>query len=558
MILLQTSKHSINQFKRTLTTPHHLINRTYSFESGRNRKPNTRTTTESQSSTSTTTSKNEKPKAEENPDQKPTIIIGHGRRHHRHHPKSNINTNSTNSTRTTNHHTRLINQRKLLLPFVPLPFDHLSHLKPKVLSLDRLFSLQRPLLEIELSVSERRSISLESRLESLSDSNPDESDIILSSNNQLDRDHITVGSPSDPSFKSPQSAHGHHLTDYGVDEGFEDDLWGAVDGYAPYLITEPDGIDPDWSGELKHYLATSSAFVPPPVPAVNLLDKVDHSSIEKLDDLKLTEEEQRIEEGRLQDIRFLAPYGTSMTDPTPTPTDSNDFNVVLEEDLQSCSSRVESGKLPEISQDPHSLMLQAARFLHSGLTLIRWPSVVEWETIGHQLRTAEKKFNSSDDQLIGKEEEIEKIKAVRGDEVSKHHKRSNRWLKLTIETDTKASEKVIKLDVEQINRIISYSESLIEEFNQKSKTKTKVEHDLVSDKDLMKRFERLGEFLVRKHHQRNQDGLAEVKFSISQLDQSSQLGGLKQIDKEEECNEIIRMDSVQRKRKRKMKVHNFG
>lgn len=523
MILLQSSKHSINQIKRTLNPNHStlLIRRTYSFESGRNRKPN-RTPNEAQ-----TSSTNEKPKPEESSDKKP-VIRGHGRRH-----RSNTRSSITTTT----------SQTKLFLPFVPLPSDHLSHLRPKVLSLDQFFSLQRPLLEIELPSSERRSITLESRLDGSSE---DESE--LNAPNNFSRDTITMGSPSDPSFKTPQSGNGSALQDYGADEGFEDELWGAVDGYAPYLITEPDGVDPDWPRELKHYLATASAFVPPPVPTPRLsLSEVDHSSDPKETTSKLTEEEQKLEQLRLHNIRFLAPYGTSI----PEPTDSNESNIPLEENLQSSSSSTESGTLPDISQDPHSLMLQAARFLHSGLTSLRWPSVLEWEPVRNQLKAAQLTFSSDQNAAQEKEDVIEPIEAVRGQDPSSK-KSSTKWLKLTIEHGSKGPETIINLDAEQLNRIISYSEKLVKEHLKQS-----LKSQADSQKEVRERFERLGEFLVRKHVQRNQDDqmMNQFKISITPMDDSGVLLGLGEEDKE--VGEVVRMDSVQRKRKRKMKVHKY-
>ncbi|KAH9816735.1 hypothetical protein DFH28DRAFT_1124862 [Melampsora americana] len=428
MIVLQTSKRSINQFKRSLTTTHsNLLNqRYYSFESGRNRKPN-RSSNEPQTT-------NDKTTTEESSDSKP-VITGHGRRQ-----RSNSITRSSASTLKS-----LSTKTELILPFVPLPSDHLSHLRPKVLSLDRFFSLQRPLLEIELPLSERRSITLDSRL--------------------------------DPSTELDESE-----LDYGADEGFEDELWGAVD----CII-----------------LATASAFVPPP------------SSPKK---------NKRLKKLDFKTSKFLAPYGTSVLDTL----DSNEAHISLDEHVQT-SSRVESG-----------------------LTSIRWPSVVQWEPIRKQLGAAQVTFGS--DTPIEQEDVTEMMSAVRGSEPDAGQS-SPKWLKLTIEHASTGPQTVITLDSQQLNRIISYSEKLVKEHftNHPSKLKSKKG---LNETDLMKSFERLGEFLIRKHTQRNPSDqmMKELKISISQMESSE----LIEIGEEVNDNhEGIRMDSVQRKRKRKMKVHKY-
>ncbi|KAA1095234.1 hypothetical protein PGT21_036770 [Puccinia graminis f. sp. tritici] len=84
---------------------------------------------------------------------------------------------------------------KLALPFKPLSSNHLAHLRPTTLFLDLFFSLQRPLLEIELGPIERRSISFESKqskLESEADLEVSASSV-EDSQDDLDYPHFSSG-----------------------------------------------------------------------------------------------------------------------------------------------------------------------------------------------------------------------------------------------------------------------------------------------------------------------------------------------------------------------------
>ncbi|POW00427.1 hypothetical protein PSTT_13144 [Puccinia striiformis] len=99
----------------------------------------------------------------------------------------------------------------LSLPFTPLSSNHLAHLKPTTLSLDLFFSLQRPLLEIELGPDERRSITSESKqskldLETEQELSTSSSSAPEEAQDDLDYSHITSGSPSDPAFKPPHTS----------------------------------------------------------------------------------------------------------------------------------------------------------------------------------------------------------------------------------------------------------------------------------------------------------------------------------------------------------------
>lgn len=480
---------------RTALAPCQIARRTYSFESGRNRKPDRTTKSQPSNDTSSTDSA---------PEPKP-VITGRGRRHR------------ANSQSTSSHTTSQL-QSELRLPFVPLPADHLAHLRPKVLSLDRFFSLQRPLLELDLPISERRSITAESRLD------PEDAEEYEAGPPSSTPEQITTGSPSDPSFKPPQTSAGP-LSELSED-GFEDEIWGAVDGYAPYLIAEPDGVDPSWSRALKHYLACAPAFVPPPAPIFPEGGGIQKSECH--DEPQSTEEQIKQTLLRSEHIQFLAPYGLS----TPSRQEAalND-DVAVSEDVGT-DSVLDAGSLPDISQDAQSLTLQAARFLHAGLTSICWPSVVDWDSVSHQLGAAQATY-AGDRQDISKASEVD---AVRGSKPEKRN--STQWFKVIIEPSGSVASSAagtsasLTLDPEQLKQMIEYSHTLVQQHLSPSKKKVSLPTDLVAS------FERLGAYLLHKHQQRASPG-SELKISLSQVP------------------ETVHTDSVQRKRKRKMKVHKY-
>ncbi|KAG0149510.1 hypothetical protein CROQUDRAFT_669199 [Cronartium quercuum f. sp. fusiforme G11] len=487
-----------------------ITRRSYSFESGRNRKPDR--SNKPQSS-------NDKPITETSkPDPKPTIT-GRGRRHRA--------TSSSSSAHTPARPAK----PELQLPFVPLPSDHLAHLRPKVLALDRFFSLQRPLLEIELPISDRRSISAESRLEASDADEPQPEPDPPSTAPES----ITTGSPSDPAFKPPQMSTGGIFSEM-ADDGFEDELWGAVDGYAPYLIAEPDGVDPDWPRALKHYLACAPAFVPPPVPTSQNPQQL--TTVAAKDEAKPADEQDPIEQRRIENVQFLAPYGTFNTaavEVTDGDSDS-DANFSLAEPVHPMNITEETS-LPEISQDSQSLTLQAARFLHAGLSSFRWPSAVEWDSVREKLGAAEASYTGQEPHELGS---VGEVGPVRGNEPE--GRPATRFIKLTIEAA--GSPQILTLDPQQLQRIIEYSETLVKNHLSRGTTTTT---KAVLPKELVSSFERLGAFLVHKHRQR-QGPMEDLKISVSQVNN---------IEEEGETEGTVEMDSVQRKRKRKMKVHKY-
>ncbi|CAH7685329.1 hypothetical protein BY996DRAFT_6408133 [Phakopsora pachyrhizi] len=476
----------------------HLRNhRLYSFESGRNRKPDGKDESES-----------DQVKSPESVDREPIkssnasiTTSGRGRRAS-HRPSSNP----------------YRSRPELALPFEPLSFDRLAHLNPKTLSVDMFFSLQRPLLEIELTSTERRSIRTEPKTVTYSDSDdcPEKWD----TRTEEPVMHISTGSPSDPAFKPPLPTSGRMTTS---ENYIDDEILTLRDAYQAYMITEPEGINPAWSDALKRYLASVEQLVPPPVPEPGR-GKNPQRPLAPNSNFQLTEEESKSELKRRRALAYLTPFGTCNS----TNQRSNSSTVTSEEaqtngDVQSDSS---DDPLTRISQDPLSLTVQAARFLYSGMMAVRWPTASKWAPVEAQLKEAEQRYATPN-----KKKAIEQgdgyLPSVRGQERPASTGRRPRGLihKMPLKIGDKGTTFVVSLSEDQMTQIVKYSEKIL---------RNRIGLENVP-KGVLESLERLGEFLLHKHNKRSEEAGLPI---------------IKQTD-------IVSLDSVFRKKKRKMKVHKY-
>jgi hypothetical protein len=515
---------------------HRISAQTRPYSSASDRKPKSDGTIDSdpdhQITTTTTTT------TDQNPDHKPIVISGRGRRasHHR-------------STQSASSRQYGFIPPKLALPFKPLSSNHLAHLRPTTLFLDLFFSLQRPLLEIELGPNERRSISFESKQSKLeSEAEPELSaSSVEDSQDDLDYPHLSSGSPSDPAFKPPHPSSARPAPD---ENEMDDQMWSTSDPYSAYLIAEPDGVHPAWSDALKRCLANSQAFVPPPEPK----PKQDTNTKAPTPEQKTQAAETQMDRDRQRALKFLNPYGsTSNKTEQPTPED------------QSASSTGESNTLP---QDQLSLTMQAARFLHSGMMSNRWPSAVNWAAIDSRLTAATESYNNetNGDPARKLADFSGSFPAIRGQERAIHSGRRSRpghasrhRMISAVQGDPRDGQ-TFSFNTEQLTQIIKYSQRII-------KDKLNIE---AIPKSILQNLERFGEFLIHKHFKngRHPSSLASSAAAakpttslpgssitpIVIIDPSAATVGPHQ-SSIDPPGIVINFDSVFRKKKRKMKVH---
>lgn len=510
----------------------------YSFESGRKPKSG---------GTLKPNSHQVSPAVKDDLDSKPIVISGRGRRASHRAALSNPSKQNAPIPRLT-------------LPFKPLSSNHLAHLKPTTLFVDLFFSLDRPLLEIELGLSERRSITSETKQSKL-ELEPDP-ELSFSQDDQDDDyyPHISSGSPSDPAFKPPHPSSARLPSD---ENELEDEPWSTTDPYSAYLITEPEGVHPAWTKDLKRCLATSQAFIPPSPPKVEEFDlslnrlssstAKNDSGGHKCQETALTEKEIKLDRERQRTLKFLAPYGLA----------SSKSNITQDAPNQESagSSGNEENNLPGISQDPLSLTMQAARFLHSGMMANRWPEAATWASVESQLRAAMQSFNKSDDSTLSQvEKNADSFPPIRGQERSINSGRRNRVNTLrhfiNIQGESGPGQ-TYSFNADQLGEIIKYSQKIIQ-------GKIGVES---IPKSILRNLERFGQFLIQKHFKglNAQNPQVQTSFRLEQpgstpiasipiviVDESSV-----KIDDQVTDDGGVQLDSVFRKKKRKMKVHKY-
>ncbi|KAI9609990.1 hypothetical protein H4Q26_006982 [Puccinia striiformis f. sp. tritici PST-130] len=475
---------------------------------------------------------------------------------------------------------------KLALPFTPLSSNHLAHLKPTTLSLDLFFSLQRPLLEIELGPDERRSITSESKqskldLETEQELSTSSSSAPEEAQDDLDYSHITSGSPSDPAFKPPHTSSARPPPQ--DDNELAEQLWSTNDPYSAYLIAEPDGVHPAWSDALKRCLANSQAFVPPPEPSPKqetLSNRVESETAAKQDGLvTLNGKEAQMERDRQGALKYLNPYGSI--------TDKNEST-----EEQDGSNPDESNTLP---QDQLSLTMQAARFLHSGMMSNRWPNAANWAAIDSRLTAATESYSpnpsSSSDSTTVKEF-TDSFPAIRSQEPKNNNsgrRNRNNQSKIQQQQQSKLTTtilgengtgKTFTFNTEQLTQIIKYSQKII-------KNKLAIES---IPKPILKNLERFGEYLIHKHR-KSFSNVKEEKNDVLNSKRKNKKMDSKLVGKESDSvigsstvpiviidpsaetldrisdpsgattdskdGLVIDLDSVFRKKKRKMKVHKY-
>lgn len=483
-------------------------------------------------------------KSDKTVDPKPIGISGRGRR---------ANHRSTQSSPSKQYGFT----PKLALPFKPLSSNHLAHLRPATLFLDLFFSLQRPLLEIELGQSERRSItneskSKQSKLEQEADPAPLE-DV---QEDELDYPHIVSGSPSDPAFKPPHPSSARLSSD---EDEMDEHLWSTTDPYSAYLIAEPDGVHPAWSDTLKQYLASSQAFIPPPEPTVKqeveVQVKADTSSAEQ-GNLRTfqSEKDAEMDRERQRALKFLNPYGL-----TSLKTEPNDKQPAPE--AVNVSGPGESNTLP---QDQLTLTMQAARFLHSGMMSNRWPTAANWAAIDTRLKAATESYSETQSPSTTKVHDFtDSFPPIRGQDRAinsgRRRRANNPRQRMTIHGETTDGQ-AFSFNTEQLSEIIKYSQRII-------KDKLGIE---AIPKPILKNLERFGEFLIHKHLKTFTDPQrikANPKLSSPSIVGSSPMpiviidpSAAPQIAEQSSSNPddlVINLDSVFRKKKRKMKVHKY-
>jgi len=514
------------------TTTSRITAQARCYSSQSDRKPKTGGTVDSDPDRQISTSA----KSDKTVDPKPIVISGRGRR------ASHRSTQSSPSKQYGF-------TPKLALPFKPLSSNHLAHLRPATLFLDLFFSLQRPLLEIELGQSERRSITHESKQSKLEDE-ADPAPLEDVQEDELDYPHIASGSPSDPAFKPPHPSSARLSSD---ENEMDEHMWSTTDPYSAYLIAEPDGVHPAWSDALKRYLASAQAFMPPPEPTVKqeveVQVKSDTSSAEQ-DDLRTfqSEKEAEMDRERQRALKFLNPYGS-----TSTKTEPNDKQPTPEEAVN-VSSPGESNTLP---QDQLTLTMQAARFLHSGMMSNRWPTAANWAAIDTRLKAATESYSETKSPSATKVHDFtDTFPPIRGEDRAinsgRRSRANNPRQRMTIHGETTDGQ-AFSFNTEQLTEIIKYSQRII-------KDKLGIE---AIPKPILKNLERFGEFLIHKHLKAN----PKLSSSPSVVGGSSTMpiviidpSAVTQIAEQSSSNPdglVINLDSVFRKKKRKMKVHKY-
>ncbi|KAA1088728.1 hypothetical protein PGTUg99_023942 [Puccinia graminis f. sp. tritici] len=528
---------------RTSFKPTHWITpQTRPYSSASDRKPKSDGTIDSDPDHQITTTTDKKPDHN-----KPIVISGRGRRA---------------SHRSTQSRQYGFIPPKLALPFKPLSSNHLAHLRPTTLFLDLFFSLQRPLLEIELGPNERRSISFESKqskLQSEADPELSASSVQDSQDDDLDYPHLSSGSPSDPAFKPPHPSSARPAPD---ENELDDQIWSTSDPYSAYLIAEPDGVHPAWSDALKRCLANSQAFVPPPEPkpkqettntkAPTPEEKTQQVAGGQSLRTSQSENETQTDRDRQRALKFLNPYGSTTEQPSP-------------ED-QSGSSTGESNTLP---QDQLSLTMQAARFLHSGMMSNRWPSAVNWAAIDSRLTAATESYTSSETNNGEPGRKLADFSgsfpAIRGQERAIHSGRRSRpghasrhRILSAVRGDPRDGQ-TFSFNTEQLTQIIKYSQRII---------KDKLNIDAIP-KSILQNLERFGEFLIHKHFKNGRHPSSSASASAAKPNPTTLPGSsitpIVIIDPSAPTHQssvdppgiVINFDSVFRKKKRKMKVHKY-
>ncbi|WAR56047.1 hypothetical protein PtB15_6B791 [Puccinia triticina] len=517
-----------------------------SYSSASDRKPKSGGSVDSDPDHQISTS----PTSDKSADPKPIVISGRGRRAgHR----------SAQSTPSKQYGLF----PKLALPFKPLSSNHLAHLRPTTLFLDLFFSLQRPLLEIELGPTERRSITFESKQskqELETDLEPSSS--IEDSPDDLDYPLIASGSPSDPAFKPPHPSSARPAPD---DSELDSQMWSTNDPYSAYLIAEPDGVHPAWSDALKRCLANSQAFVPPPEPKPKQPDTRDHLQTRPLSAPKpdarsaereslgtfQSEKEAQMDRDRQRALRFLNPYGLAAN----SKTEQNAEQPASEDLGASSSSTGDSNRLP---QDQLSLTMQAARFLHSGMVSNRWPSAVNWAVIDSRLTAAAESYSETKSRPSRKLQDFTaSFPPIRGQDRAINSGRRGRTShsrqRISSFQGVTPAGQTFSFNTEQLTQIIKYSQRII-------KDKLAIE---TIPKSILQNLERFGEFLIHKHfktrdpHQKPSKSNAGIGASMPMviIDPSATLQ--QSPSDHTGTGLVINLDSVFRKKKRKMKVHKY-
>ncbi|MBW0508739.1 hypothetical protein O181_048454 [Austropuccinia psidii MF-1] len=494
---------SINFFpsSKSSTCP----SRFYSFESGGKRKPSNRSSLQSNGNQVASNSSDQVVK------NKSTKILGHGRRFNQRSLLQSNSSSHSDSSISNNHQSLL----KLKLPFQPLSSDHLSHLRPKTLFVDLFFSIQRPLLEIEIIPSHRRSITSESKsaksvpqhLDSLS---PDHS-------NHSSFDQLDIPSPSDPAFKQPQSSSTQSFSTVDDKSDHHQTWLESLDPYSAYLLTEPEGVNPIWSTDLKHYLACRQPLIPPPLPQpssmVGALSNAQLQSQSETSNRHISIALQApLDQDRQQAIDYLTPYGHASAN-NFVHHRQNELKIVQKQALDSALD-----KLPSIAQDSLTLTIQAARFLYSGMTANRWPTATQWALIESRFEAAQKFYNKPGNSRSKMTSTLEQLPPIRGQEKPWKSRRSRHQARYPVFQLKQVGDQptlIISFTSQQLTQIMKYGQQIL-------KQNIQIENVPKSIKETLERFVIIGE----------DPGINE------------------------NC-QVVELDSVFRKKKRKMKVHKY-
>lgn len=314
------------------------------------------------------------------------------------------------------------------LPFVPLPAWQTAHAKAPNVARDAFFAAGRPLLEIEVPDRMRRSPAREEDHEGVAQAPMDEvphtatemaeqgtegsgwvvsvtvSDAPFAEAPNPLEDTDLAGSPSDPAFKAPHASNSGRPAFFSP--ALEDEIFGVPDPNTPYLLCEPEGVDPEWPEGVARFLAGCEALVAP---------KGTGEEVIEAEDLKAAEEEARRQgrkgewdEDTVKKMSFLAPFGlhppiASRSSQPSAKEDSSLESTLAHRVLSLRNSHhpsdhhvVPPQPLPDLRQSPLDLTLTAARFLHNGLLAQHYRAGLEWGAVADHLEHAQQSYIGSD------------------------------------------------------------------------------------------------------------------------------------------------------------------
>jgi hypothetical protein len=204
---------------------------------------------------------------------------------------------------------------------------------PKTVSLDAFFSQERPLLEVTLDEESRRSAT-------------EELPLVAVPSDQQQQSPLANVTATAAATRPTSSSHPRQSFLWDPEEDADD----------VGLISEPQGADPEWAEGVASHLASCQAFVPPPQPTPVAENSEQPAPVPSFYDAPTR-----------STVAFLNPFASSVT----TVTSSSDHQPML-----------------FAGQDQHSASLNAGHYLHNGIMHYRWSSAVEWSQIAPRLSSS--------------------------------------------------------------------------------------------------------------------------------------------------------------------------